>query len=508
MGRRIRAFLIALLALGVPAGALQISQAAFHLIRITEVYPGSPSNPSAQFVELRIPSSTENQVGGQSLRVYNAAGNLVGTYTFGANAAGAAAGDKLLIATAAAQSEFGITPDLTMSSATIPASGGMVCWTTYDCMSWGTFAPGNGPGYPFSARDGLVLGSSAQRRGSPPVDTDNSSADFTFAAPTPQKFKGTAFSACCTVGFSAESYTVAESASSVTITVNRSPATGTLSVDYSTDNGSATGGEDYIAIPSTALNFADGQSTATFNVSILSDGPEKDETFLVKVRNASGFYFSMPDAIVTIDGSTPQSPLTAPTGLTAIAAGLSINLSWTAPPNNAENQLTGFEVWRGPTMNSETFLKTVGPFTTSTSDTIGTNSTTRCYKVKALNSVGASAFSNEACATTAGAAPSAPQNVQASTTAAGKVTITWSAPANPNGTITSYKIYMRGLGLDINAIALATTRTATVNGSTISYIDAHCTLGEICNYSVSAFNSSGESNKSSPEAAQPGSAIS
>ena len=81
---------------------------------------------------------------------------------------------------------------------------------------------------------------------------------------------------------------------------------------------------------------------------------------------------------------------------------------------------------------------------TSYTDTNVTVGTPYFYKVRANNTYGDSALSNEANATaTAITAPGAPQNLVA-TPGKGKVTLTWTAPSDDGGSaITGYQI-LRG----------------------------------------------------------------
>ena len=118
---RIIAAAVALALLGAPP-----AHAAFHLMKVVEVFPGAPAAPNAQYVVLQMYSGGQTLVSGHVVTVYNAAGMPAGTYTFGANVANGAAQDKILIATTEAQTFFGITANLTMTP-TVAAAGGKVC---------------------------------------------------------------------------------------------------------------------------------------------------------------------------------------------------------------------------------------------------------------------------------------------------------------------------------------------------------------------------------------------
>jgi hypothetical protein len=93
--------------------------------------------------------------------------------------------------------------------------------------------------------------------------------------------------------FSSTSYKVIEDVGFVTITVNRVGGNaGSLTVDYSTADISATAGEDYSGTSGT-LTFADGETSKTFDVPILDDAvDEPDELLELRLRNVTN-----PDAL-------------------------------------------------------------------------------------------------------------------------------------------------------------------------------------------------------------------
>jgi hypothetical protein len=89
--------------------------------------------------------------------------------------------------------------------------------------------------------------------------------------------------------FSSSGFSVAESATSVTITVTRTGGSfGAVSVDYATSDGSATAGSDYTAGTGT-LTFDEGVTSQSFSVAILDDElVEGDEAFNVTLSNVVG----------------------------------------------------------------------------------------------------------------------------------------------------------------------------------------------------------------------------
>lgn len=89
--------------------------------------------------------------------------------------------------------------------------------------------------------------------------------------------------------FTSADYSVSESGSFVTITVQRTGGLSSgASVSYSTADGTAIAGQDYTAVSGT-LVFAGGQTTQSFIVPITNDGAsEGDENFMVILSNAAG----------------------------------------------------------------------------------------------------------------------------------------------------------------------------------------------------------------------------
>ena len=88
------------------------------------------------------------------------------------------------------------------------------------------------------------------------------------------------------------------------VTLNRA-ASGTVTVDYATADGTAVAGEDYTATSGT-LTFAAGERAKTVSVPILDDGhDEGKETFLLRLSNASGAVIADGEAVGTIINADP-----------------------------------------------------------------------------------------------------------------------------------------------------------------------------------------------------------
>ena len=73
-----------------------------------------------------------------------------------------------------------------------------------------------------------------------------------------------------------------------TFTVTRSGGTAAFDVNFATADGTATGGSDYVAQPTSTLSFAAGDLTKTVSVTINGDTTvEPNETFFVNLSNAT-----------------------------------------------------------------------------------------------------------------------------------------------------------------------------------------------------------------------------
>jgi hypothetical protein len=175
------------LAVGVPAAS-----ATFHEMQIREVYPGSLLN--SEYVELQMWAPGQNLVGGHKLTTYGPTGTLTSTDTFPANVTGAANQSTLVLATPAAEAQFGIVADAPLPAADqLLAAAGAVCWESLDCVSWGSFSgalpsPAGTPAV--AIPDGMALrrtiAPGCATLLEPGDDHNNSAADFVPVAPGPR----------------------------------------------------------------------------------------------------------------------------------------------------------------------------------------------------------------------------------------------------------------------------------------------------------------------------------
>lgn len=192
--RRVRLVLpllatVCLLVLIWPATA----SATFHEMSIRELYPGSLAQPESEYVELQMWAAGQNHVGGHVLRTYDASGGITSSNTFPGDVSGGANQSTILLATSAAEAEFGVSADTALSAGKLDPAGGAVCWENLDCVSWGGFSgPLPSPaGTPAAAiPDGMALrrtiAPGCATLLEPTDDHDNSAVDFSAVFPVPR----------------------------------------------------------------------------------------------------------------------------------------------------------------------------------------------------------------------------------------------------------------------------------------------------------------------------------
>ncbi len=213
-----------------------------------------------------------------------------------------------------------------------------------------------------------------------------------------------------------------------------------------------------------------GFAQTTYIVKNLTPGTQY--CYEVKAVNEAGESEASESACATTESEpvTPTVPA-APTNLVATATGqTTISLTWTAVPN-----ATSYNVYSNENV--------VASGLTVTSYTVEglTAGTEYCYNVTAVNEIGESEHSAEACATTESVptAPAAPTNLVATATGQTTISLTWDAVQNA----TSYNVY--------------NGETVVVSGLTVtSYTVEGLTAGTQYCYKVTAVNEIGESEHS------------
>ena len=169
--------------------------ASFHLDKVSEVFPGSATDPGAEFVELRMPAAGENFFTNHKLTVYGPTSAATGSCTFTATLPNGDAQRSALIATPSAVSAFGVAADCALAAGDhLNPAAGAACWDVVDCVAWGSImnaaslpSPTGSPAPAIAAGMSLnrsIAGGCATQL-EVTDDTDNSAADFALGAPTP-----------------------------------------------------------------------------------------------------------------------------------------------------------------------------------------------------------------------------------------------------------------------------------------------------------------------------------
>ena len=147
--------------------------------------------------------ASQGTIAGETLTVYDGDDKVIGTDTFAAHPTGATDQDYVLVAMPGAETLFGITADLTLTSE-IDWQGGKICFgaSNIDCVAWGDYVgPTTNTGTNFNnpfgglrpstsiVRD--ISGGSSATQLDAADDTNDSNADFSESASNPQNFAGT-----------------------------------------------------------------------------------------------------------------------------------------------------------------------------------------------------------------------------------------------------------------------------------------------------------------------------
>ena len=199
-----------------------------------------------------------------------------------------------------------------------------------------------------------------------------------------------------------------------------------------------------------------------------------------------GFAAAVPAAL-----GAPATVPGAPTGLTATPGDTTVVLAWTAPSSNGGSAIIGYNVYEGTTPGGESTTPVNGgtPVVPTTLTVTGlTNATTYYFTVKAVNTVGTSAVSNEAWAIPAATVPGAPTSV-VGTAGDLSATVTWTAPTDPGGSnITSYTVTAAD-----GTAASRGHQTCTWTTGTLTCTLTGLTNGDSYDFTVTATNSLGTS---------------
>src|SRR5579875_783710 len=284
---------------------------------------------------------------------------------------------------------------------------------------------------------------------------------------------------------------MARAASTSQIDLSWSPPAdlgGLLITGYKIDR-STNGGSTWSTIV-----FSTGNAQTTYANGGLSPGT----TYWYRVSAITLILTSAPSNTASATTLTPVTPPGAPSGLVATGGNSQVALSWNAPSSNGGSAITSYDIYRGTSPGGEASGPVAsGVTSTRYTDTGVANGQAYYYQVRAVNSAGTGAASNEASATPS-TAPGAPSGLVA-TGGNSQVALSWNAPSSNGGSaITSYDIY-RGTSPG----GEAGTPLTIVGGSALSYADTSAANGQTYYYTVRASNSAGTGPQSNEASATP-----
>jgi endoglucanase len=294
---------------------------------------------------------------------------------------------------------------------------------------------------------------------------------------------------------------VSSASSSVTsATTQTAPATPPTGVVASTSSATEIDLK-WTAVPNTGATYSvySGSNSGSTNTLVASGitgtayavtGLTASTTYYFTVRSVSPGGTSSPSAqvsattqaISTPVGTGPTSPTpTAPTTptLTATASSTTqVNLTWSAATATGTTSAITYTLYTGSSANSVTSVLATNLSGTAFSVPNLAPASTTYYTVTATNSVGTSAISNVASATTQSAPPAAPTNLTATATSSTAINLSWAASS---GSGITYSVF-NGSG------------SVLVSGlTTTSYAVTNLTASTAYSFTVKANNSVGTS---------------
>lgn len=212
--------------------------------------------------------------------------------------------------------------------------------------------------------------------------------------------------------------------------------------------------------------FADGVSTAT-------------TTTVTGLTNGTSYVFRV--AAVSSVGSSEYSTLSseltpfslpaAPSNVVGVSGASSARLTWTAPGDNGGFAVADYEIQYSTNAGSSWVDVVDGASVTAIATITGlTNGTAYIFKVRAITSKGAGAWSAPSTAVTPTSAPSAPTALVGSASPAA-VALSWAAPSSNGGAVISDYVIQRAVSSATPvwssvAKAVSTSTSFTVTGLT------------------------------------------
>lgn len=230
--------------------------------------------------------------------------------------------------------------------------------------------------------------------------------------------------------------------------------------------------------------FADGVSTATTaTVTGLTNGT----SYVFRVAAVSSVGSSEYSTLAS--ELTPFSLPAAPSNVVGVSGASSARLTWTAPGDNGGFAVADYEIQYSTNAGSSWVDVVDGVSVTAVATITGlTNGTAYIFKVRAITSKGAGAWSAPSAAVTPTSAPSAPTSLAGSASPAA-VALSWAAPSSNGGAAISDYVIQRAVS---SATPVWSTVAKAVSTST-SFTVTGLTNGTAYVFRVAAKNSRGTS---------------
>ena len=304
-----------------------ISGSTHSQVVINEVYGGGGNAGSTyknDFIELYNNGSTAVDLSGWSVQ-YNSAAGAIWTAANSTPLTGTipAHGYFLIQEAAGAGGTTNLpTPDIANGTIAMAAGAGKVLLCNTTTLQAGAnptgaaiidkVGYGGANGFEGAGPTATISATVSAQRTPVGTDTDNNSADFTTAAPTPSN-SSTGFGTNVSVAAGTNAAEPASNGSFI-VTLSTAAPAGGIAITYSL-SGTATATSDYTDPQSGTITIPEGQSNGTINLNVINDTQfEPDETITITLLSATTPYtITTATAGITVfsDDINP-APLTGP----------------------------------------------------------------------------------------------------------------------------------------------------------------------------------------------------
>ncbi len=228
------------------------------------------------------------------------------------------------------------------------------------------------------------------------------------------------------------------------------------------------------------------------------------------LTNGQAYYFAVAGVNAKGEGlkafanatpsAAPQAP-GAPSNLVATGGSGQIVLTWNLPSSTGTQPITAYKIYRGDSSTALAYWTNTGSAALTYTDAGLMNGMTYYYTVVAVNSVGDSAQSASAHASTSATPPTgAPATISDVSVSANdnSVDVSWTAPDQGSSAITHYYVYRAETNDPSQAVLIA-----NLTGSALNFQDTTAVNGKTYYYWVVTSNSIGASNAAASQSVVP-----